>query len=212
MRKKLELHNKYKNHRNLLSTLIKQSKHKYFNKYFEDNWNNMKNTWKGIKHIITLNNLSSDVPRTFLLMMLLLVIVAVLLTPLTIISVQFLTKTKDNIDYSHKHYSDNLSDKCKNSFFIHPTNQAEIADIISSLDKSKSVGPYSIPNHILILLKNEISIPLADLFNSSFSSDKFPSVLKIAKVVLVYKKILNWIISTIVLFLYYLTLKKFSKN
>ena len=24
----------------------------------------MKNTWKGIKNIITLNNLSSDVPRT----------------------------------------------------------------------------------------------------------------------------------------------------
>ena len=42
--KKLELHKKYKNHRNLLSTLIKQSKHKYFNKHFEDNWNNIKST------------------------------------------------------------------------------------------------------------------------------------------------------------------------
>ena len=62
-------------------------------------------------------------------------------------------KTKDNINYSHKHYSDYLSDKCKNSFFIHPTNKDEIADIISSLDKNKSVGPYSIPNNILILLK-----------------------------------------------------------
>ena len=29
--KKIELHKKYKNHRNLLSTLIKQSKHKYLN-------------------------------------------------------------------------------------------------------------------------------------------------------------------------------------
>ena len=36
--KKNELHKKYKNHRNLLSTLIKQSKHKYLNKYFENNW------------------------------------------------------------------------------------------------------------------------------------------------------------------------------
>ena len=32
---------------------------KYFNKYFEDNWNNMKNTWKGI------NNFLSEVRRTF---------------------------------------------------------------------------------------------------------------------------------------------------
>ena len=45
----LELYKKHKNRRNLLSTLIKQSKHKYF----EDNWNNMKNTWKWIKNIIT---------------------------------------------------------------------------------------------------------------------------------------------------------------
>ena len=62
--KKLEFHKKYKNIRNLLSTLIKQSKHNYFNKYFEDNWNNMKNTWKGIKNMITLKNHLSDFPRT----------------------------------------------------------------------------------------------------------------------------------------------------
>ena len=62
--KKFEFNKKYKNHRNLFA-LIKQNKIKYFNKYFEDNWNNTNNTWKGIKNIIiTLNNVSSDVPRT----------------------------------------------------------------------------------------------------------------------------------------------------
>ena len=185
--KKLELHNNYKNHRNLLSTLIKQSKHKYFNKYFEDNWHNMKNTCKVIKYIITLNNLSSDVPRT------LSVNDVSISDPCNIANTfnnyfRSNAKKKDNINYSHKHYSDYLSDKCKNSFFIYPTDKDEIADIISSLDKNKSVGPYSIPNNILILLKNEISNSLADLFNLSFSSGKFPSVLKIAKVVPVYKK------------------------
>ena len=86
--KKLELYNKYKNDRNLLSTLIKQSKDKYFNKYFKDNWNNTKNTWKGIKNIITFNLMFLLV---FLIMMLLLVI---LLTPSTIISVQLPKKQK----------------------------------------------------------------------------------------------------------------------
>ena len=62
--KKLGLHKKYKNYRNLLSTLIKQSKHKYFNKYFEDNCNNMRNTWKGRKNMLTLSIFLSDVPRT----------------------------------------------------------------------------------------------------------------------------------------------------
>ena len=63
-----------------------------------------------------------------------------------------------------------------------------MADIKSSLDKNKSVGPYSVPQNILIPLKNEISDPLADLFNLSFSSGIFQSVLKITKVVQVYKK------------------------
>ena len=81
----------------------------------------------------------------------------------------------------------------------------------SSLDKSKSVGPYSVLNNMLILLKNEISNPLVDLFNLSFSSGIFLSVHKIAKVVPVYKT-LNWIARTIVPFLCYLILKKFLKN
>ena len=38
------------------------------------------------------------------------------------------------------------------------------------------------------LLKQDISIQLADLFNLSFSSGSFPSILKTAKVVSVFKK------------------------
>ena len=58
-----------------------------------------------------------------------------------------------------------------------------MANIISSLDKNKSVG------NILVLLKNEISNPLADLFNLSFSLGIFPSVLKIVPVFKKYSKL-----------------------
>ena len=54
----------YKNHRNLLSTLLKKSKENYYKKYFESNWNNAKIIWKGIKSIITLKDITSSVPRT----------------------------------------------------------------------------------------------------------------------------------------------------
>ena len=144
MRRNLNFITTIKTIETLLSTLIKQSKHKYFNKYFDDNWNNMKNTWKVIKNIITLNNPSSDVPRA------LSVNDVTISDPCDIVNTfnnyfsSIAKKTKDNIHYSHKHYSDYLSDKCKNSFFIHPTNKDEIADIISYLDKNKSVGPYII--------------------------------------------------------------------
>ena len=65
--KKAELHLQYKNHRNLLLTLLKKRKEHYYKKYFESNWNNAKIIWKGIKSIITLKEIASSVPRTSIL-------------------------------------------------------------------------------------------------------------------------------------------------
>ena len=59
---KEEFHTKYKKYRNLLSTLMKKRKQAYYDKYFERNWNNIKNTWKGIKSLISLKTVASNVP------------------------------------------------------------------------------------------------------------------------------------------------------
>ena len=39
----------------MLQTILKKSKQKYFNKYLENNWDDMKNTLGRIKNMITLN-------------------------------------------------------------------------------------------------------------------------------------------------------------
>ena len=54
----------YKDYRNLLFTVLKQSKNNYFNNYFESNWNTIKNAWKGIKSIITIKDFSDDIPKS----------------------------------------------------------------------------------------------------------------------------------------------------
>ena len=59
---KEEFHTNYKKYRNLLSTLMKKSKQAYYDKYFERNWNNIRNTWKGIKSFISLKTVASNVP------------------------------------------------------------------------------------------------------------------------------------------------------
>ena len=63
-----------------------------------------------------------------------------------------------------------------------------MANIIPSLNSSKLSGPDSICYRILFLLKNDISKQLADLFNLSFMTGVFPSVLKTVKVDPVFKK------------------------
>ena len=60
--------------------------------------------------------------------------------------------------------------------------------IISALDSQKASGPNSIPIKILKLMKNDISDQLAVLFNLSFTSGSFPTILKTSKVTPIYKK------------------------
>ena len=97
-------------------------------------------------------------------------------------------KTKANIKFSNKSFQDFLHHTNEESLFITPADAYEVNLIISSLNSDKSTGPNSLPTKILELLKNEISTHLADIFNLSFSSGVFPSILKIAKVIPLHKK------------------------
>ena len=58
--------------------------------------------------------------------------------------------TKKSIKYSHKHFSDYLSNETSSTIFLQPTDKEEIANI-SSLDSDKASGPNSIPYRILLL-------------------------------------------------------------
>ena len=167
---------------------MKKSKQAYYDKYFERNWNSIKNTWKGIKSLISLKTVGSIVP-----------------TVLSLDNGDTITNPYDTVDtfnnyfasiaetmkksikYSHKHFSDYLSNETSSTIFLQPADKEELATIISSLNSNKISGPNSIPYRILFLLKNEISKQLTDLFNL-FMTGGFPSVLKTAKVVPVFKK------------------------
>ena len=181
-------HKQYKTYRNLLSTLMKQRQQIYYTKNFENNWSNIKNTWKGIKTIISIKNITATVPHSIEFN-------SKTITDPTAMSNVFnnyftsiAKKTNSNIKFSPKHYTDYLSYSNTNTFFLTPTDKNEISLIISSLDSHKSSGPNSIPVKILKLLKNDISQQLSDIFNMSFSTGQFPSVLKIAKVIPIHKK------------------------
>ena len=186
---KEEFHTNYKKYRNLLSTLMKKSKQVYYDKYFERNWNDIKNTWKGIKSLVSLKTVASSVPTVLSLDN-----GDIITDPYDIANnfnnyfASIAETTKKSINYSHKHFSDYLSNETSSTIFLQPTDKEEIANIISSLNSNKASGPNSIPYRILFLLKNEISKQLADLFNLFFMAGVFPSVLKTAKVVPVFKK------------------------
>ena len=74
------------------------------------------------------------------------------------------------------------------SFFVSPTDEAEVTSIISQMQTGKSVGPFSIPLNLLKMLKSAIAPSLAVLINESFLYWYFPDKLKIAKVTAIHKK------------------------
>ena len=168
---------------------MRKSKQAYCDKYFVKNWINIKNTWKGIKYIIQLKTVASNVPTVLSLDN-----GDTITNPYDIANnfnnyfASIAETTKKPIKYSHKHFSDYLSNENSSTIFLQPTDKEEIANIISSLNSNKASGPNSIPYRILFLLKNKISKQLADLFNLSFLTGAFPSVLKTAKVIPVLKK------------------------
>ena len=169
-----------------MSTLLKKIKENYYKKYYESNRNNAKIIWKGIKSIITLKNITSSMPRTILQGE------NLITNPFDIANIvnNYFSSVaaKENIKYSHKHFSDYLNNQCNNSIFIQPTDSEKIANVLSNLNMNKSSGPNSIPFKILNLLKKDISRQLVDLFNLSLLSSVFPSLLKIVKVVSICKK------------------------
>ena len=143
---KEEFHTNYKKYRNLLSALIKKSKQYYYDKYFERNWNNIKNTWKGIKSLISLNAVASSVPTVLSLDN-----GDTITNPYDIAntfnnSFAYIAETtKKSIKHSHKHFSDYLSNESSSMIFLQPADKDEIANIISSLNSNKASGPNGIP-------------------------------------------------------------------
>ena len=161
----------------MLSALLKKSKTNYYNQYFKAN-NNIKNTWKGMKSIINIKNLCSDIPKSLSSNVFTITNQVEISNVFNNYFATIAEKTKENINPSHKHLSDFLKNRYHNSFLLSPTSKSEILSVISSLDSNKSVGPNSIPIKILKLLKNDISSQLADIFNISFSTGVFPTILK----------------------------------
>lgn len=93
-----------------------------------------------------------------------------------------------------QHFQDSLSGSCTTeplsarNFFFFPVVADEVYAVINNFKNKNSCGFDMISIKVLKVLSPQISEHLAHLINLSITSGKFPSVLKIAKVIPVHKK------------------------
>ena len=64
--KKENIHKKYKNYRNIICKLNKSSKQLHFRNFFQENIENLKKTWTGIKCLINRNGINADIPNNMM--------------------------------------------------------------------------------------------------------------------------------------------------
>jgi len=98
-------------------------------------------------------------------------------------------KLASNLLPSCRHFSEYLSGNYEELFFFDPVTPTEIEREILSIPLNKAHGLYSCPYRINILrpARHILSIPLAKLTNLSVTSGEYPSKLKHAKVIPVFK-------------------------
>ena len=133
---------KFKTYRNKLKHLILVIKKSYYNKYFANNKYNIKNTWKGIKQLITLKHQPYLVPN-------LLEVENLKLTNSKSIANAFnkyfsnigpnIANTIPIIDISFEKF---LNKSLCHSFFLSPVSTLEVEEEMSNLNPSKSVAHF----------------------------------------------------------------------
>jgi hypothetical protein len=182
--------NKYKLYRTKITILTRISKKSYFHEYFNNNLTNMRKTWEGINNLInrkrknhkTITALRCPIKKEMIK------------NPKDIPDIQnkhFSTigkKLASKLPNSNTHFSQYLnSHNYLNSFFFNPVIPSEVELEITSMPCNKADGLHSCPIRILKCIKQQISWPLAEIINLSIQTGVFPSKLKHAKVVPIYK-------------------------
>ena len=92
------------------------------------------------------------------------------------------------INCNDNHFTDFLSEPKQNAMFLIPTNEHEILNIVELLKSKKSSGYDGINTKLLKQIILNIVSPLEYIFNLSLFTGCCPDLLKIAKVIPIYKK------------------------
>ena len=181
-------HESFKKYRNQIINLLRVSKQTRYNKYFEENKNNCRAIWIGINEVICPKNKKKlNSPNS-------LINEGKTITNPKIIAERFNkffikigTNIQNKLSPTKKYYADYLLKPSKEIFLITPTTDEEISHIISGLNIRKSTGRNSMPIKVMKQIKHVISAHLAKLTNRSFHNGAFPNILKIAKVIPIFK-------------------------
>ena len=146
----------------------------------------MRSTWKLLNSVINKTRSSNDA-KNFLINNSLTNDPALIVKSFNDYFVHIGPDLAKTIPTSFKKFDDFLPPSISSSMVLLPTDECEISNIIKSLKNSASPGLDEIPPSVVKFACSFIVTPLVNLINCSMSKSIFPSKLKQAKVVPIFK-------------------------
>jgi exonuclease III len=180
---------KYKEYLSLYKKSIRAAKNQFWLLRFEDTKSDIKRTWKNINTLLNNKSKNHSFPSQFHH------------------NGNTISNPKEIADSFNDYFvnaAPNLASKIPsfpsignsrtllerdlpNSFFFEPTTHFEISKIIDSLKPKTSCGHDDVSPKLVSKTVRSISFPLAHVINLSLESGVFPSEMKLAKVVPIFK-------------------------
>ena len=176
----------YKQLRKTITKEIKESKKDYYSKYFEDCKQNMKKTWKGINNLLqsksstnyinhlNINNENISDPKK-------------IANTMNNFFVNVGPTTEQSIPHTPVSPKSFLKSRVESNFTLKSTTIQEVMMLLLQLDDTKSTGPSNLPIKLLKTAAPIIVPHLVSIYNLSFLTGTFPSLMKLAKVIPIFK-------------------------
>ena len=162
----------------------------YFNKIMDDQKQNSKETWKILNTIINKRHNESSYPDSFITGGITVSNTNDIADGFDHFFANIGKELADKIDppaNGHDSIHDYLEDKNKNSVFLIPTTEDEVIGIVKTCkDKTSTYSNY-LSMSVIKKVIQPITLSLAAIFNMSFQTGVFPSNMKLAKIIPVFK-------------------------
>lgn len=183
----IEAEMKYKKYKNKLIYIMRKCKKEYYNKILENNKNNTKGLWNVLNSIIRNGSRNNSYPQYF------------------VDNDKTIKKMDDVVNGFNKFFvcvgpeladkinvpeSDNeveYVDRNPSAMFLGAVDEKEIIDIVNKCKGKTSTDCNGIDMKIVKEVIEVIAKPLSHICNLSFRTGKFPSEMKTAKVIPLYK-------------------------
>lgn len=176
----------YKKLRNEIQKDIRTSRKTHYNHYFEECKSNIKKVWQGINELIrnkksenrinqiNSNNSIINDPKA-------------ISNSLNDFFVNVGPTTDREIPRSPQSPLSFMGPRILADFNINATTIQEVMILLYQLDDAKSTGPDNIPIKLIKTAAPQIAHLLVNIFNASITQGQFPSLMKLAKVIPIFK-------------------------